>query len=171
MLAWARGCWRCGWPGTCRPGSCAADGGRRRRLGAAWAAIPEYLQAYRGSHIVITTIMFNFIANKPPRVPAGSTCSGARRHGGGERAFAPRRTCPRRRMRSPPRRRVAFLALNVSFPRARPAPPSTRTCGAQRAGYRLRTVVECGAADYAGSAPRTNDDRDAISARSPCSWA
>ncbi len=31
-------------------------------LGAAWAAIPAYLQARRGSHIVITTIMFNFIA-------------------------------------------------------------------------------------------------------------
>jgi simple sugar transport system permease protein len=31
-------------------------------FGAAWAAIPACLQAYRGSHIVITTIMFNFIA-------------------------------------------------------------------------------------------------------------
>lgn len=31
-------------------------------FGAAWAAIPAYLQAYRGSHIVITTIMFNYIA-------------------------------------------------------------------------------------------------------------
>ena len=31
-------------------------------FGAAWAFIPGYLQAYRGSHIVITTIMFNFIA-------------------------------------------------------------------------------------------------------------
>ncbi|HEX2580542.1 MAG TPA: ABC transporter permease [Dongiaceae bacterium] len=31
-------------------------------LGALWALIPAYLQAYRGSHIVITTIMFNFIA-------------------------------------------------------------------------------------------------------------
>ncbi len=30
-------------------------------LGAFWAAIPAWLQAYRGSHIVITTIMFNFI--------------------------------------------------------------------------------------------------------------
>ncbi|MEM1077321.1 MAG: ABC transporter permease [Pseudomonadota bacterium] len=30
-------------------------------FGAAWAAIPAYLQAKRGSHIVITTIMFNFI--------------------------------------------------------------------------------------------------------------
>jgi ABC-type uncharacterized transport system permease subunit len=31
-------------------------------FGALWAAIPGYLQAKRGSHIVITTIMFNFIA-------------------------------------------------------------------------------------------------------------
>ena len=31
-------------------------------LGALWALIPGYLQARRGSHIVITTIMFNFIA-------------------------------------------------------------------------------------------------------------
>ncbi len=31
-------------------------------FGAAWAALPGYLQAYRGSHIVVTTIMFNFIA-------------------------------------------------------------------------------------------------------------
>lgn len=31
-------------------------------FGAAWSAIPAFLQAKRGSHIVITTIMFNFIA-------------------------------------------------------------------------------------------------------------
>ncbi|MEM6276110.1 MAG: ABC transporter permease [Pseudomonadota bacterium] len=31
-------------------------------FGAAWALIPAYLQAKRGSHIVITTIMFNYIA-------------------------------------------------------------------------------------------------------------
>ena len=31
-------------------------------FGALWAAVPAYLQAKRGSHIVITTIMFNFIA-------------------------------------------------------------------------------------------------------------
>jgi simple sugar transport system permease protein len=30
--------------------------------GAAWAFIPAWLQARRGSHVVITTIMFNFIA-------------------------------------------------------------------------------------------------------------
>jgi len=32
-------------------------------FGMAWAAVPAYLQAYRGSHVVITTIMFNFIAS------------------------------------------------------------------------------------------------------------
>jgi general nucleoside transport system permease protein len=32
-------------------------------FGAMWAALPAYLQAKRGSHIVITTIMFNFIAS------------------------------------------------------------------------------------------------------------
>ena len=32
-------------------------------LGVLWAAIPGVLQAWRGSHIVITTIMFNFIAS------------------------------------------------------------------------------------------------------------
>ena len=31
--------------------------------GAVWAAVPAALQAWRGSHIVITTIMFNFIAS------------------------------------------------------------------------------------------------------------
>jgi len=32
-------------------------------FGALWALIPGYLQAKRGSHIVITTIMFNFLAS------------------------------------------------------------------------------------------------------------
>ncbi len=31
-------------------------------FGAAWAFVPGYLQAKRGSHIVITTIMFNWLA-------------------------------------------------------------------------------------------------------------
>jgi simple sugar transport system permease protein len=31
-------------------------------FGAGWAFVPAYLQAKRGSHIVITTIMFNFLA-------------------------------------------------------------------------------------------------------------
>jgi ABC-type uncharacterized transport system permease subunit len=32
-------------------------------FGLVWASVPAYLQAYRGSHVVITTIMFNFIAS------------------------------------------------------------------------------------------------------------
>lgn len=48
-------------------------------FGAAWAALPGALQAWRGSHVVITTIMFNFIASallawllvNPMRVPGG----------------------------------------------------------------------------------------------------
>jgi len=32
-------------------------------FGALWAFIPGWLNAYRGSHVVITTIMFNFIAS------------------------------------------------------------------------------------------------------------
>ena len=31
--------------------------------GTAWAMVPAVLQAWRGSHVVITTIMFNFIAS------------------------------------------------------------------------------------------------------------
>ncbi|MBV8469619.1 MAG: ABC transporter permease [Burkholderiaceae bacterium] len=31
-------------------------------FGMAWAVVPGYLQAWRGSHVVITTIMFNFLA-------------------------------------------------------------------------------------------------------------
>ena len=31
--------------------------------GMAWAAVPGALQAWRGSHVVITTIMFNFLAS------------------------------------------------------------------------------------------------------------
>jgi simple sugar transport system permease protein len=38
---------------------------------AVWAAIPAYLQAKRGSHIVITNIMFNLIAARPAGLPAG----------------------------------------------------------------------------------------------------
>ena len=47
--------------------------------GGLWALIPAYLQARRGSHVVITTIMFNFIAASlmvyllvGPLKPAGS---------------------------------------------------------------------------------------------------
>jgi simple sugar transport system permease protein len=45
------------WPVVAAGGTVAAA-----LLGAAWACVPAWAQARRGSHIVITTIMFNFIA-------------------------------------------------------------------------------------------------------------
>lgn len=50
-------------------------------FGMAWAAVPGALQAWRGSHVVITTIMFNFIAAallgyllvRPLKAPGGMT--------------------------------------------------------------------------------------------------
>ena len=64
-------------------------------FGAAWAAIPAYLQAKRGSHIVITTIMFNFIA-AALLIYCWSTCCARRADGPGHGPL-PRgaRTCPR----------------------------------------------------------------------------
>ena len=45
-------------------------------FGALWAFLPAVLQAKRGSHIVITTIMFNFIANSQrPRICPRCTTS------------------------------------------------------------------------------------------------
>jgi simple sugar transport system permease protein len=40
-----------------------AGAGAAALFGALWVVIPSYLQARRGSHIVITTIMFNFMAS------------------------------------------------------------------------------------------------------------
>ena len=40
-----------------------AGGTAAALFGALWVVIPAYLQARRGSHIVITTIMFNFMAS------------------------------------------------------------------------------------------------------------
>ncbi len=48
-----------GWPGWLAVPVCAAGG---IAAGAAWAALPGAMRAYRGAHEVITTIMLNFIA-------------------------------------------------------------------------------------------------------------
>ncbi len=55
-----------------------AGAGAAAIFGALWVVIPAYLQARRGSHIVITTIMFNFMASgflvfmlSGPMKPAG----------------------------------------------------------------------------------------------------
>ena len=49
------------WPNWCTALIVASHAGAA--FGALWALIPAWLQAKRGSHIVITTIMFNFIGS------------------------------------------------------------------------------------------------------------
>ncbi len=125
-------------------------------FGAAWAAVPAYLQAYRGSHIVITTIMFNFLAYslivyllvnvlKPPGSMAVESA-----------AFAASAHLPTMaEALAPLGIDWPSSPLNLSFFLALAAAALVymylwRT----RAGYRLRTVgSNVGAAEYAGIRP------------------
>src|SRR6185503_10988377 len=125
-------------------------------FGAAWAAVPAYLQAYRGSHIVITTIMFNFIAYtllvyllvnvlKPTGTMAVESAAFA--HSAHlatmTEALAPLGI----EWPTSPLNMSFFLALIVA---ALVYVYLWRT----RAGYRLRTVgANVGAAEYAGIKP------------------
>ena len=124
--------------------------------GALWALVPAWLQAYRGSHIVIITIMFNFIAYsllvyllvnhlKPPGVMAVESA-----------AFAPSAHLPTmQEALAPFGIEWPSSPLNLSFLIAIVAAVLIyiylwRT----RAGYRLRTVgANVGAAEYAGIRP------------------
>jgi ABC-type uncharacterized transport system permease subunit len=125
--------------------------------GAAWAAVPAALQAWRGSHIVITTIMANFIASallawllvehlKDPGTMAVES-----------RAFAASAAMPAVH--------EALAAIGVPWPRS----PLNLTlllalaCAVvvhwllwrTRTGYELRAVGHSpSAAHYAGIAPR-----------------
>ena len=127
-------------------------------FGMVWAAIPAYLQAYRGSHVVITTIMFNFLAStlvvyllvnhlRPPGNMAIESLP-----------FAPSAILPSAQ--------AALAALGVEWPSS---PLNTSfllalaACAAvyvflwhTRAGYRLRAVgASPGAAAYAGIRPQS----------------
>ena len=127
-------------------------------FGMVWAAIPAYLQAYRGSHVVITTIMFNFLAStlvvyllvnhlRPPGNMAIESLP-----------FAPSASLPSAQ--------AALAALGVAWPSS---PLNTSfllalaACAAvyvflwhTRAGYRLRAVgASPGAAAYAGIRPQS----------------
>jgi simple sugar transport system permease protein len=122
-------------------------------FGLVWAAVPAYLQAYHGSHIVITTIMFNFIAStvlvyllvNQLRVPGNMSVESA--------AFAPSAKLPGMH--------EALAWLGVEWP-ASPLNLSAVLALAAavavylflwrtRGGYRLRAVGSSpGAAEYAG---------------------
>lgn len=127
-------------------------------FGMVWAAIPAYLQAYRGSHVVITTIMFNFLAStlvvyllvKHLRPPGNMAIESL--------PFAPSAILPSAQ--------AALVALGVEWPSS---PLNTSfllalaACAAvyvflwhTRAGYRLRAVgASPGAAAYAGIRPQS----------------
>lgn len=125
-------------------------------FGAAWAAVPAWLQAYRGSHIVITTIMFNFIAHtllvyllvNRLKAPGSMSVESA--------PFAPSAHLPTAH--------EALAALGIEWPSS-PLNASFLLALAAaagvylylwrtRAGYRLRTVgASVRAAEYAGIQP------------------
>ena len=125
-------------------------------FGAAWAAIPAWLQAYRGSHIVITTIMFNFLAYtllvyllvnvlKPPGSMSVESA-----------AFAPSASLPTlREALEPLGIDWPSSPLNLSFFLALGAAACVYAyLWHTRGGYRLRTVgSSVGAAEYAGIKP------------------
>jgi simple sugar transport system permease protein len=125
--------------------------------GVLWAAVPAALQAYRGSHVVITTIMFNFIAYallswllvnvlRPP----GTMTVESRSFGAGAR---------------PPAIHEVLAMLGIDWPRS-PLNLSLLLAALAgvgvylflwhtRAGYAIRTVGHSPeAARYAGIDPR-----------------
>ncbi len=125
-------------------------------FGAAWAAVPAWLQAYRGSHIVITTIMFNFIAYtllvyllvNVLKAPGGMAVESA--------AFGDAASLPTlREALEPFGIDWPSSPLNVSFFLALLAAAGVYAyLWRTRAGYRLRTVgSSVGAAEYAGIRP------------------
>lgn len=125
--------------------------------GMAWAFVPAYLQAYRGSHVVITTIMFNFLAASLLvyllvnwlKVPGSMAVESA--------AFADSAKLPRVhtllqalgiRWASSPLNASLFLAVAAAV-------GVYLFLWRSRAGYRLRTVgASEGAAAYAGIRPQ-----------------
>jgi len=112
-------------------------------FGAAWAAVPAYLQAYRGSHIVITTMLVNVL-----KAPGGMAVESA--------PFPPAAQLPT------VQEALASMGiewpsspLNLSFFLALAAAAGVYAyLWRTRAGYRLRTVgSSVGAAEYAGIRP------------------
>ena len=126
-------------------------------FGMAWAAVPGYLQAYRGSHVVITTIMFNFLAStllvyllvNPLKAPGGMSVESV--------PFGPAAHLPGMH------EALAWFGvawpsspLNLSLILALLAALGVYAfLWRSRAGYRLRAVgASDGAAAYAGIHPK-----------------
>jgi simple sugar transport system permease protein len=125
-------------------------------FGAAWAAIPGYLQARRGSHVVITTIMFNFIASSLSvyllvnvmKVPGSMVPE--------TRAFAPTGHLPYvSEMFAAVGVKISKTPLNISFLLALAASVGVWVLiWKTKLGYAMRTVgFSQGAAVYGGISP------------------
>ena len=126
-------------------------------FGMFWAAVPGYLHAYRGSHVVITTIMFNFLAStllvyllvNPLKAPGAMSVESV--------AFGPAAHLPGMNefmawfgvaWPSSPLNISLFLALIATV-------GVWAFLWRSRAGYRLRVVGSSeGAAAYAGIHPK-----------------
>ena len=118
-------------------------------FGALWAFLPGYLQAKRGSHIVVTTIMFNFIAASLMNfiivkylIPVGEQNTASR-------LFADSGAMPRLNTWLP---MLGDTPLNVSFPLAIAALAVYGVVMTRSAwGFKLRaTGLNQQAAHYAG---------------------
>lgn len=118
-------------------------------FGALWAFLPGYLQAKRGSHIVVTTIMFNFIAASLMNfiivkylIPVGEQNTASR-------LFADSGAMPRLNTWLP---MLGDTPLNVSFPLAIVALAVYGVVMTRSAwGFKLRaTGLNQQAAHYAG---------------------
>jgi simple sugar transport system permease protein len=126
-------------------------------FGVAWAAVPAVLQAWRGSHVVITTIMFNFIASAVLIYLLVNVLKEPGNMSPESRAFGPAAQVPGMH--------VLIGALGIAWP-STPLNASALLAVAAlvgtwlllwrtRLGYALRTVGHSPeAARYAGIAPR-----------------
>ena len=128
-------------------------------FGAVWAWVPGYLQARRGSHVVITTIMFNFIAATVMVYLLVNVLIEPGQMSPQSRAFAEHATLPAMH--------EILGGLGIDFPRTplNLAFPWALVCGVlvwifiwhTRWGYELRTVgANSTAAVYAGISPARN---------------
>ncbi len=128
-------------------------------FGALWAWVPGYLQARRGSHVVITTIMFNFIAATLMVYLLVNVLIEPGQMSPQSRAFAEHATLPAMH--------DLLGRIGIDFPRTplNLAFPLALVCGVlvwifiwhTRWGYELRTVgANPAAAVYAGISPARN---------------
>ena len=142
-------------------------------FGGVWGFIPGWLQARRGSHVVITTIMFNFVAAalmtyllvnvliKPgQQIPESATFPRDRLAAAAARAARPRSASRSARRRSTSRCVLALLCCVLVW----------LFVWQSRLGYELRVVGQSeAAAVYGGISPAAPDHPrdDASRARWP----